>query len=261
MELEQMVVQVAGHCRVVGAWMKEQTLIAGQEELKSHNNLVTYVDRQAEHRLVQALLAIEPGAGIIAEEGTGAPNVGGLNWVIDPLDGTTNFIHGLPLWCISIALVDGTEPLLGVIHDPNSNECFTAVAGGGAHLNQEKIHVSSPRELLNSLIATGFPYDDFGREKSYMQLLQSVMHTTRGVRRLGSAAIDLAWVACGRFEAFYEYGLNAWDVAAGALIVREAGGTVTGFSPSTDPIFGEEILASNGAIHDELLRQVHLYFS
>ena len=222
---------------------------------KSANNLVTHVDHTAEDRIVEALERFLPGAGFIAEEGSGEKG-DGLNWVIDPLDGTTNFVHGVPCYCISIALLDGTEPLLGVVHEVTRNEQFIAWKGGGAWLNGQPIRVSQRRELVESLLATGFPYDDFGYEAEYMDLLRELMHRTRGIRRLGSAAADLAYVACGRFEAFYEYGLNSWDVAGGVLLVREAGGKVSGFAPSKDPVFDEEIVATNSAIHNELLEVI-----
>jgi myo-inositol-1(or 4)-monophosphatase len=259
-DLQEITSRVAEISRQVGGWMKEQRIQAGQAELKSPNNLVTFVDKESERRIVEALHEILPGAGFIAEEGTGIRNEKGFNWVIDPLDGTTNFVHGVPVWCISIALVDGLEPVAGVIYDPSSGECFEAFTGGGATLNGKRIYVSETAQLEKSLLATGFPYDDFGRENQYFQLLKSIMHKTRGIRRLGSAAIDMAWVACGRFEAFYEYGLNPWDVAAGTIIIREAGGVVSGFKPGNDPVFGEDIIAANRGIHVELIGEVGKFF-
>ena len=225
---------------------------------KQVNDFVTEVDRAAEEAIISTLLSAYPGHGILAEESGqehGAKNSDYV-WIIDPLDGTTNFVHGVPCYCISIALVDGTEPLLGVVHEVTRDERFTAWKNGGAYLNGAPIRVSPRKELQESLLATGFPYDDFGYEAEYMDLLRELMHRTRGIRRLGSAAADLAYVACGRFEAFYEYGLNSWDVAAGVLLVREAGGKVSGFAPSKDPVFDEEIVATNSAIHDELLEVI-----
>lgn len=227
--------------------------------IKSANNLVTHVDHTAEDRIVEALEKLVPEAGFIAEEGSGEQGTG-LNWVIDPLDGTTNFVHGVPCYCVSIALLDGTDPLLGVVHEVTRDERFTAWKGGGARMNGKKIDVSGRSNLQESLLATGFPYDDFGREAEYMELLRELMHRTRGIRRLGSAAADLAYVACGRFEGFYEYGLNSWDVAAGVLLVREAGGKVSGFAPGVDPLFGEEVVASNGNIHEELLSVIERHW-
>jgi myo-inositol-1(or 4)-monophosphatase len=202
---------------------------------------------------------LAPEAGFIAEEGTGERKEG-LNWIIDPLDGTTNFVHGLPCYCISIGLANGSDMLVGVVLEVTRNECFSAWKGGGAWLNGKAILVSQRRRLQESLLATGFPYDDFDKEAAYMELLRALMHNSRGIRRLGSAAADLAYVACGRFEAFYEYGLNPWDVAGGALLVREAGGTVTDFGNGDDWLFGEELLASNGHIHGELIGPIGKFF-
>ncbi|HEX2616257.1 MAG TPA: inositol monophosphatase family protein, partial [Flavobacteriales bacterium] len=185
----------------------------------------------------------------------------GLNWIIDPLDGTTNFVHGIPCYCTSVALVRGEEVLIGVVLEVTRNECFSAWKGGGAYLNGKRIHVSQRGQLLDSLLATGFPYDDFAYESAYMDLLRDLMHRSRGIRRLGSAAADLAYVAAGRFEAFYEYGLNAWDVAAGILLVLEAGGRVSDFREGDRFLFGEEIVASNGHIHREMLDVIERSFS
>ncbi|MFN5296080.1 MAG: inositol monophosphatase family protein, partial [Flavobacteriales bacterium] len=180
--------------------------------------------------------------------------------VIDPLDGTTNFVHGMPVWCTSIGLCDGITPILGVIYDPNTDECFSAYQGGGAFLNGKPIRVSQVNTVQQSLLATGFPYDDFGREEAYIELFRKLIRGTRGLRRLGSAALDMAWTACGRVEGFYEYGLNPWDVAAGAIIVQEAGGIVTEFNGGDDFVFGEDLVCTNGHTHDEMLRIIQTYF-
>lgn len=256
-QLQQLTTEVEKICVEIAAYIREEApkLTEAGVSTKSANNLVTHVDHTAEDRIVEALEKLLPDAGFIAEEGSGVQGAG-LNWVIDPLDGTTNFVHGVPCYCISIALVDGTEPILGVVHEVTRDERFTAWKGGGAYLNGEPIRVSRRKDLQDSLLATGFPYDDFGYETEYMDLLRELMHRTRGIRRLGSAAADLAYVACGRFEAFYEYGLNSWDVAAGVLLVREAGGRVSGFRITKDPVFDEEIVATNKAIHDELLEVI-----
>ncbi|HMN06476.1 MAG TPA: inositol monophosphatase family protein [Flavobacteriales bacterium] len=257
MDLQQLTDQVAALSKEVAAFIRAESLkfTEASVETKSLNNLVSYVDKEAEQRFVAGLRKLLPEAGFIAEEGTGE-RVDGLNWIIDPLDGTTNFVHGVPCYCTSVALVKGTEIQLGVVLEVNRDECFSAWAGGGARLNGKPITVSARARLDESLLATGFPYDDFGFESEYMELLRELMHRTRGIRRLGSAAADLAYVACGRFEAFYEYGLNSWDVAAGILLVREAGGMVSGFHPSKDPVYDEEIVASNSAIHEELLEVI-----
>jgi myo-inositol-1(or 4)-monophosphatase len=257
MDLRKLTEQVTAISVDVASFIRSEAgkLTETRVSAKSLNNLVTHVDHVSEDRLVEGLEKLMPEAGFIAEEGSGE-QAERFNWVIDPLDGTTNFVHGVPCYCISIALLDGSEPLLGVVHEVTRDERFTAWRGGGAYLNGLPIRVSERATLQDSLLATGFPYDDFGYEQEYMDLLRELMHRTRGIRRLGSAAADLAYVACGRFEAFYEYGLNSWDVAAGVLLVREAGGQVTGFRPSKDPVFDEEILASNSAIHNELLEVI-----
>ncbi len=260
-ELETLTKELVFLSKEIGTWMKQQTSVSElNAELKTENNLVTYVDKESERRFVSALSKLLPEAGFVAEEGTGIKKENGLNWVIDPLDGTTNFVHGVPVWCTSIGLCDGVIPILGVIFDPNANECFSAWHGGGAFLNEQPICVSNIEKLSTSLLATGFPYDDFGREENYILLLRELMRNTRGMRRLGSAALDMAWTACGRFEAFYEYGLNAWDVAAGTIIVREAGGEVTEFDGGDNPVFGQDLICSNKHIHQQLMRVVKKFF-
>jgi myo-inositol-1(or 4)-monophosphatase len=166
----------------------------------------------------------------------------------------------MPVWCTSIGLCDGITPILGVIYDPNTDECFSAFKGGGAFLNDKPIRVSQVATVQQSLLATGFPYDDFGREEAYIELFRKLIRGTRGLRRLGSAALDMAWTACGRVEGFYEYGLNPWDVAAGAIIVQEAGGIVTEFNGGDNFIFGEDLVCTNSHTHEEMLRIIQTYF-
>ncbi|MDH5400413.1 MAG: inositol monophosphatase [Cyclobacteriaceae bacterium] len=225
------------------------------EEKKGYSDLVSYVDKEAEKMLVTALNKLLPEAGFLAEEGTGGEVQGDWLWVIDPLDGTTNFIHGLPVYAVSIALLHQGQARLGVVYEINKSECFSAVEGMGAFLNGRPIAVSQTDALEGTLLATGFPYYDFARMDEYMPILRAFMETTRGLRRLGSAAVDLAYVACGRFDGYFEYNLNAWDVAAGVLIVKEAGGSVTDLKGGDDYIFGREVLAA-GAIHPEMLRVI-----
>ena len=229
-------------------------------QTKSVHSYVTYVDKTAEEFIVDKLLALLPEAGFIVEENTIQKKGDRYNWVVDPLDGTTNFIHGIPIFSVSIALMDGPEVVLGVIYAVSTNECFHAVKGQGAFLNDQPIRVSDTGELNQSLLATGFPYYDYDRLSEFMDLFNWCMKNTRGLRRLGSAAIDLAYVACGRFEGFFEYGLNAWDVAAGILIVEEAGGKVTDFSNGKNHIFGSELVATNNKIHDQFINQVEASF-
>lgn len=228
-------------------------------EIKGLNNFVSYVDKNAEKILIEALTDILPESGFIAEEGTIEHHNEQYTWVIDPLDGTTNFIHGLPTYGISIALMDGKEVVLGVVHELNSKETFYAWKGSPAFLDGDPIHVSKASKVKDSLIATGFPYYDFDKLDGYMKSLEYFLKNSHGARRIGSAAVDLAYVACGRFEAFYEYSLQPWDVAAGAFIVQQAGGKVSDFNGGDDFIFGKEIAASNGLIFDEFLGIVKNY--
>jgi myo-inositol-1(or 4)-monophosphatase len=228
-------------------------------ETKGLHNFVSYVDKTAEEMLVEELHDIVPEAGFIAEEGTGTSSGEQLKWVIDPLDGTTNFIHGLPPYSISIALMDGSETVVGVVYEVNLKECFYAWKGSPAFLDEKEIHVSKVNKVKDSLIATGFPYYDFDKMKAYLESLEFFMQNSHGARRLGSAAVDLAYVACGRFEAFYEYSLQPWDVAAGAFILQQAGGKVSDFSGGNNYIFGKELVATNSFIFDEFLGVVKKY--
>lgn len=216
-------------------------------EYKGKNDLVSYVDKEAEKRLVKGLSEILPGSGFIAEEGTSTKKSDTYNWIIDPLDGTTNFTHGLPVYAISVALMKRNELVLGVVYELNRDECFHASKGEGAFLNHAPIKVSPIKTIDKALLATGFPYYDFEQMNKYLAILNDFMQNTHGLRRMGSAAVDLVYTACGRFEGFFEYNLNAWDVAAGALIVQEAGGTVTDFKGGSDFLFGREIIAGNTA--------------
>lgn len=235
--------------------MSEKDKISSKDiELKGVHNYVTYVDKTAEKMLVEGLSEILPQSGFIAEEGTSDKKGELFNWIIDPLDGTTNFIHGLPPFCISIALQQNDEIVMGIIYEPNLNEVFYAWQDSPAFLNQQPIKVSTKNNLDNALIATGFPYYDYSKLGSYMEIFEWCMINTRGVRRLGSAAIDLAYVACGRMDGFYEYGLSPWDVAAGAFIVERAGGKVSDFSGGDNFLFGKEIIAFNGHLHEDFLK-------
>jgi myo-inositol-1(or 4)-monophosphatase len=221
-------------------------------------NPVTETDTAAEALIVGRLRAAFPGHRILAEEGGGdewrAP--GPPVWVIDPLDGTNNFAHGFPHVGVSLALLVGGQPVVGVTHDPLRDEAFTATAGGGAHLNDRPIHVSGVERLEGAFLATGFPYDRRIAPDNNAERLDHFLRRSQGVRRAGAAVLDLAYVACGRFDGFWEIRLKPWDVAAGVLLVREAGGRVTDFENGLDCLPGEFIVASNGRIHDEMLRVI-----
>jgi myo-inositol-1(or 4)-monophosphatase len=222
-------------------------------ESKGLNNFVTYVDKGSEKMLIDKLSPLIPEAGFIAEEGTSVKKGLKYNWIIDPLDGTTNFLHNVRPYAISIGLVEDDEVIAGVVQEVGGNETFTAWKNGGAWLNGKRIHVSDTPKLSGSLAATGFPYNLFDRLAPYMKLLSYLVKNTHGVRRLGSASIDLAYVACGRFDLFFEYDLKIWDIAAGMLLVREAGGKFSDFSGNMTGLSGDETLASNALIYYEIL--------
>lgn len=220
-------------------------------ETKGKNDFVTEVDKGSEEIIVKGLREILPGSGFITEEGTATKNNETCIWIIDPIDGTTNFIHGAPPYCVSIALQEKGELVVGVIYEVAADECFYAYKGGAAYLNGERIKVSSTPTISGSLLATGFPYSEFGRMEPFMKTLDYFFHNSHGVRRLGSAAADLAYVACGRYDGFYEYNLNSYDIAAGVFIICMAGGKVSDFKGGDNYLFGGELVASNGLISDE----------
>ncbi len=229
-------------------------------EYKAVNNVVSYVDKETEKLIVNKLAQILPDAGFITEEGTAETNdVEGLNWIIDPLDGTANFIHGLPNYSVSLALARGKDALAGVVYNVCTQETFSATKGGGAFRNGERMRVSANKHLGESLLATGFPYYKFDNQDKYLKILESLMQKTHGLRRMGSAAIDLAYVACGYFDGFYEYNLNAWDMAAGILLITEAGGVVSDFSGTDEHLFRGDVVAGS-AVHAELLAEIQRYW-
>lgn len=234
---------------------------SSRTEKKGLNDFVSYVDKGAEKMLVEKLSLILPEAGFNAEEGTSTKTGEKYCWVIDPLDGTTNFLHGIHPYAISIALMEDDDIIAGVIYEVSGNEIFIAWKNGGTWLNGRQVYVSKATSMANSLVATGFPYSDFGRLDPYMKCLTHFCKHSQGIRRLGSAAIDLAYVACGRFEAFYEYGLHPWDVAAGILMVREAGGKVSDFSGRENNLSGDEIVAANFNVFSEILENVRKFMS
>jgi myo-inositol-1(or 4)-monophosphatase len=226
-------------------------------EYKGFNDFVSYVDKNAEIQLVHELSKILPSAGFITEEGTNNNRQDVYNWIIDPLDGTTNFIHGLSPYAISVALMEKNKIVIGLVHEIGMNEVFYTWKDAPAYLNDIEINVSQTNTVQNSLIATGFPYKEFDDLPQFMNTLSYFMKTSHGIRRLGSAATDLAYLACGRFEAFYEYGLNPWDVAAGAFLVQQAGGKVCDFRGTDNWLFGKEIIASNSLIFNEFYETIY----
>ena len=221
--------------------------------LKGDINLVTEMDMRSERAVVETLLASFPGHGIIAEEETRISSSSGFTWIIDPLDGTTNYAHGYPCFSVSIALEQEDEIVIGVVYDPMRDELFTAQKDKGAFINGKPIRVSGIDTLIKSLLATGFPYDRKLSERNNMDNFHDLLMVSQEVRRDGSAALDLCSVAAGRFDGFWELKLKPWDVAAGSLIVREAGGRVSDFSGAKFSIHDDDVLASNGKIHGDMV--------
>lgn len=263
MNLELLTQQTIEIVRKASAFIQLEAALFSRDkiEYKDLNNLVSYVDKEAEKLLVAGLSKLLPEASYITEEGTTGqePDEEALNWIIDPLDGTTNFIHGIPVYCVSVGLARGKDLLIGVIHEPSLDEMFYGWKDGGAWCNGKNIQVSSIPLLQESLIATGFPYYKFEKQKRYMYILELLMQKTHGIRRMGAAAVDLAYVAAGRFDGFYEYNLNSWDMAAGVLLIKEAGGTVTDFHGGDNYLFGGDIVAAAGA-HQELVEVIRANF-
>lgn len=229
-------------------------------ETKSFNQLVSYVDKTAEEKLVKGLLHILPEAGFITEEKTINLKGDRYNFVIDPLDGTTNFCHGLPVFSVSVGLLDGDELVAGYVYDVCQDWLFHGYQGGQAMLNNELMKVSKTKTMEGSLMATGFPYYDFVQMPQYIEVLKVLMKETHGLRRMGSAAIDLVYTACGKFDGFFEYGLQPWDVAAGAFLVKLAGGKVADFKGGEDYLFGKTIIAGNPEIFDSLTKLIEEKF-
>ena len=222
---------------------------------KGDIDLVTEADLASEKLIIERIRSHYPKHSILAEESGEAIISGGENtwkWIVDPLDGTTNFAHGYPCFCVTLALEHDGEIVVGVTFDPTRNELFAAEKGKGATLNNKPIHVSKTEKLSESLIITGFPYD-FKQREDFAKHLTEFLLKSRGVRRDGSAAIDMAYVACGRFDGFWEEGLHAWDVAAGVLLIEEAGGRVSYYDDSKFSIYAPPICADNGLIHAEML--------
>jgi len=234
-----------------------QKLGSAKVTTKGDINLVTEADIAAENLIIERIRSYYPQHGILAEESGEAVLVGGKRsewkWIIDPLDGTTNYAHGYPCFCVSIALERAGQLEIGVVYDPMRDEMFAAERGRGATLNDRKIRVSTLEQLSGAMLCTGFPYNvrerpDFARDFTNFTM------NAQAVRRDGSAALDLAYVACGRFDGFWEDGLSPWDIAAGALLISEARGKITNFNDQRLDIYNEQVLASNGLIHEAMMK-------
>lgn len=222
---------------------------------KSHADFVSDIDRAAEQAIIQTLLEAYPTHGILAEEsGTQGNEESEYVWIIDPLDGTTNFLHGIPQYAVSIALQHNGIITQAVVYDPTKNELFTATRGRGAFLNDKRLRVSKRTQLADSLIGTGFPYTRFEHMDAYLGIFRELAEQSAGLRRPGAAALDLAWVAAGRYDAFFETGLKPWDIAAGSLLVVEAGGLVSDLSGNDKYMESCHICCGNPNIHPKILK-------
>lgn len=248
LDLAVSVAKEAGHI--------QKTRLGGelQVQYKGEINLVTIVDKECETLIASQIQGAFPDHDFLAEEGSGRRTHSDYKWIVDPLDGTTNYAHGYPLYCVSIALEHKGEIVLGVVYDPNRDELFTAEKGQGSFLNGQKLQVSSVPKLEQSLLATGFAYNVRKTSDNNLDHFKNMLMNAQAVRRDGVAAIDLCYVAAGRFDGFWELNLFPWDVAAGGLILIEAGGKLTRFDGKPFSIYDKEILSSNGVIHDEMVK-------
>ncbi len=236
-----------------GVILKEKLKAGVTIHHKGRIDLVTDADRASEEYIVKELQKVFPSHGILGEEGARIEGTSDYLWVIDPIDGTTNFAHGFPHFSVSLGLLKGEEVVLGIVHNPMNQECFVAERGSGAFLNGEKIVVSKQTALQESLLTTGFPYDIATTAENNLKSFELTNKVSQGVRCLGSAALDLCQVAAGRLDGFWERSLHPWDIAAGSLVVTEAGGKVTKCDGQAFRALGHEVCATNGQIHEELL--------
>lgn len=229
---------------------------------KGKNDLVTDADLKAEEKILEIIQETFPDDQVLAEESSEEHVLPvERTWLIDPIDGTTNFAHGFPVFCVSIALWEEQEAKVGLVLEVNRDECFRAVKGSGAYLDEKPIRISNIDEPQYAMIGTGFPYNDMSLVQNYLRIFEWLIHRTQGIRRPGAASYDLCCVAAGRFDGFYEYSLNPWDVGAASLIVQEAGGTVSDWKGGNNWLFGKRIIAGNPEIHTFLLKAIQEHFS
>lgn len=261
-KLKELTEQVARLSREVAAFIRDEShkVSEARVENKGVNNLVSYVDKEAEQRFVDGLRQLLPQAGFIAEEGTGE-QAEGLNWVIDPLDGTTNFLHGIPHFAISIGFRHKNRLEAGLVYDPIRQEMFTASRGAGAQMNDRRMRVSNIPQMENALLGTGFPFRHPQHQPAYLNFFGSLFGKCVEVRRAGAASLDLAYVASGRLDGYWEFGLKEWDIAAGALLVQEAGGLVSDFVGGNDFMKSGNIVAGNPKVFKALLQEMRPHLS
>jgi len=258
MNLEQITHQAAKVAIEAGSFIRAERQSFSYEKVtfkENRSDLVSYVDKEAEQRILDGIGSLIPHAGYITEEQMTDQREKEYTWIIDPLDGTTNFVHRIPNYCVSVGLMHRGEIVAGVVYEIANDECFRAWKGGGAYNGNQRISVSKTPRFEDVVLATGFPYYNFEKSHQYLKILNQLMRNTQGLRRVGSAAADMAYVACGRYGGFFEYNLNAYDIAAGVVLVKEAGGTVTDFKGGADYLFGRELVAGGG-IHPGLLKTI-----
>lgn len=243
--------------REAGAFQKKKWATEIQVDFKSEINLVTEVDKASEQMIIAKIVAHFPDHDVLAEEGFGNRKDSIYKWIIDPLDGTTNFAHGYPLWCVSIALECEGKIVVGVVYDPLKDEMFSAIQGQGAYLNERRIQVSNHQNLIQALMATGFAYNVRETSNNNFAQFQNMLMKAQSVRRDGVAALDLCYVACGRYDGYWELNLFPWDMAAGLLIVKEAGGEVTRYNGAPFSVYDKEICATNHKIHSQVLEVIN----
>lgn len=263
MNLSELEKDVISLCEEVGEFMSKESEnfdLSRIEQKGSFSNLVSYVDKESEKRLVARLSKLLPGSGFLAEEGTETKGTNDYRWIIDPLDGTTNYLHGLPIYAISIGLQRKDKTVLGIVYDVSHKDCYHAIENNPAYCNHKEIRVSPINKLEESLLATGFPYYHLDKRENYLEIIKIFLEKTHGIRRLGSAAMDLAYVACGKLEGFFEYNLSPWDVAGGTFIVQQAGGIVTDFKGGENFLHGGELCAG-GNVHAEMLQLIQKHWS
>lgn len=261
MDYKKLCFEVQDIAREVGSFIRDEQkkLSAENIEIKSVASLVTYVDKTAEQRIIAALKELIPESGFVAEEGTADSNNEKYTWFVDPLDGTTNYLFGVSPHSVSIALAENGKMVLGVVYEIGHNEMFYAWKDSPAYCNDKEIKAATRSKSEETLIGTGFPYYDFDRINDYIEAMRYLMKNTLGLRRFGSAAVDLCYVACGRFDAFYEHALHAWDVAAGVFILQQAGGKSTDFNGGDNWLFGGEIISASNSYFNEFYSIINGY--
>ncbi|MDG1297387.1 MAG: inositol monophosphatase family protein [Saprospiraceae bacterium] len=256
--LRELLVELKQEVIRVGDFMEQHFGQVRQDDVeeKGKNSLVSFVDKEAEQMLVSFCEQAVPGCGFLTEEETVNKKGDRYTWIIDPLDGTTNYLYGIPTFAVSIALQEHDKTILGIVYEVIRKECFYSIRGESAYLNEQKIQVSDRSGIETALIATGFPYSEFEFVDRQMKFMQTLIHEARGIRRIGTAAVDLAYVACGRFDVYFEAKLNPWDVAAGMFIVEQAGGNLSDFDGNDPGISGRELIASSVHMRDDFM---HLF--